>query len=102
MDVEIRQSDDGTGTYGVQQRACNLCPAARVSVNFSTRRFGFNASYPGNLTQEATMAPSNPEAARFPLHERARFPRGFRCMSSNIGLKKEGTDLALFASEVPG
>ena len=35
-----------------------------------------------------------------PFHERARFPRGFRCASRHIGLKPQGKDLALFASEV--
>src|SRR6185436_16792656 len=35
-----------------------------------------------------------------PFHERARFPRGFRCASRHIGLKPQGKDLALFASDV--
>src|SRR6185503_2519025 len=35
-----------------------------------------------------------------PFHDRARFPRGFRCASRNIGLKPAAKDLALFASEV--
>src|SRR6185503_11406283 len=35
-----------------------------------------------------------------PFHDRARFPRGFRCASRHIGLKPQGKDLALFASEV--
>lgn len=35
-----------------------------------------------------------------PFHDRPRFPRGFRCASRNIGLKPQGKDLALFASEV--
>ena len=30
-----------------------------------------------------------------------RFPRGFRCASTNCGIKTEGKDLSLFASEVP-
>ena len=35
-----------------------------------------------------------------PFHDRARFPRGFRCASRNAGLKPEAKDLALFASEI--
>jgi glutamate N-acetyltransferase / amino-acid N-acetyltransferase len=35
------------------------------------------------------------------FHDPPRFPRGFRCASRNIGLKTEGADLSLFASEVP-
>lgn len=34
------------------------------------------------------------------FHEPPRFPRGFRCTSTLCGLKREGKDLALFASEV--
>jgi len=34
------------------------------------------------------------------FHETARFPRGFRCASRNVGLKVDAPDLALFASEV--
>lgn len=34
------------------------------------------------------------------FHDRARFPRGFRCASRNVGLKPEARDLTLFASEV--
>src|SRR5512132_3959723 len=34
------------------------------------------------------------------FHDRPRFPRGFRCASRNCGLKPQGKDLALFASEV--
>src|SRR4029079_13156194 len=34
------------------------------------------------------------------FHEKARFPRGFRCASRNAGLKPLAKDLALFASEV--
>ncbi|MEX2153674.1 MAG: bifunctional glutamate N-acetyltransferase/amino-acid acetyltransferase ArgJ [Gemmatimonadaceae bacterium] len=34
------------------------------------------------------------------FHDPARFPRGFRCASRNIGLKPEARDLALFASDV--
>jgi glutamate N-acetyltransferase/amino-acid N-acetyltransferase len=34
------------------------------------------------------------------FHEVARFPRGFRCASRNVGLKADAPDLALFASEV--
>ncbi|HET7321499.1 MAG TPA: bifunctional glutamate N-acetyltransferase/amino-acid acetyltransferase ArgJ [Longimicrobiaceae bacterium] len=33
------------------------------------------------------------------FHDRAVFPRGFRCASRNCGLKPEGKDLALFCSE---
>ncbi len=36
-----------------------------------------------------------------PFHEVPRFPRGFRCASTNCGLKPEGPDLSLFVSEVP-
>ncbi len=36
-----------------------------------------------------------------PFHETPRFPRGFRCASTNCGIKPEGKDLSLFASEVP-
>jgi glutamate N-acetyltransferase / amino-acid N-acetyltransferase len=35
-----------------------------------------------------------------PFHSTARFPRGFRCASRHIGLKPQGKDLALFATEV--
>ncbi|MBC7671054.1 MAG: bifunctional ornithine acetyltransferase/N-acetylglutamate synthase, partial [Polaromonas sp.] len=35
-----------------------------------------------------------------PFHDRARFPRGFRCASRNVGLKPTAKDVALFASEV--
>ncbi|MEO5814987.1 MAG: bifunctional glutamate N-acetyltransferase/amino-acid acetyltransferase ArgJ [Gemmatimonadaceae bacterium] len=35
-----------------------------------------------------------------PFHDRARFPRGFRCASRNVGLKPSAKDLALFASDV--
>lgn len=34
------------------------------------------------------------------FHDRPKFPRGFRCASRNIGLKPQGKDLALFASDV--
>ena len=34
------------------------------------------------------------------FHEVPRFPRGFRCASRNVGLKADGADLALFASDV--
>jgi glutamate N-acetyltransferase / amino-acid N-acetyltransferase len=34
------------------------------------------------------------------IHERPRFPRGFRCASRNVGLKPDAPDLALFVSEV--
>jgi glutamate N-acetyltransferase/amino-acid N-acetyltransferase len=34
------------------------------------------------------------------FHERARFPKGFRCASRNVGLKPEARDLTLFASDV--
>ena len=33
------------------------------------------------------------------FHDTPRFPRGFRCGSRNIGLKPQGKDLALFASD---
>ena len=36
-----------------------------------------------------------------PLHDTPRFPRGFRCASTNCGIKPEGNDLSLFASDVP-
>ncbi len=37
------------------------------------------------------------------LHERPRFPRGFRCAATHCGIKAEGRgrDLALFVSETP-
>ena len=35
------------------------------------------------------------------FHDPPRFPRGFRCASSNCGIKPQGKDLSLFASEVP-
>ncbi|HEY3287473.1 MAG TPA: bifunctional glutamate N-acetyltransferase/amino-acid acetyltransferase ArgJ [Gemmatimonadaceae bacterium] len=34
------------------------------------------------------------------FHDRARFPKGFRCASRNVGLKPEARDLTLFASDV--
>jgi glutamate N-acetyltransferase/amino-acid N-acetyltransferase len=34
------------------------------------------------------------------FHDRARFPKGFRCASRNVGLKSEARDLTLFASNV--
>jgi glutamate N-acetyltransferase / amino-acid N-acetyltransferase len=34
------------------------------------------------------------------FHEVPRFPRGFRCASRNCGIKPEGRDLSLFASDV--
>ena len=34
------------------------------------------------------------------FHDRAVFPRGFRCASRNVGLKPKAKDLALFASDV--
>jgi glutamate N-acetyltransferase/amino-acid N-acetyltransferase len=34
-----------------------------------------------------------------PFHDRPRFPRGFRCAATLCGLKREGKDLALFASD---
>ena len=36
-----------------------------------------------------------------PFHDVPRFPRGFRCASTNCGIKPEGKDLSLFASEAP-
>ncbi|HLU25856.1 MAG TPA: bifunctional glutamate N-acetyltransferase/amino-acid acetyltransferase ArgJ [Longimicrobiales bacterium] len=38
---------------------------------------------------------------RVEFHDPPRFPRGFSCAATNCGLKAEGDDLALFASEVP-
>jgi glutamate N-acetyltransferase/amino-acid N-acetyltransferase len=35
------------------------------------------------------------------FHDAPRFPLGFRCASTNCGIKAEGKDLSLFASEVP-
>lgn len=35
------------------------------------------------------------------FHDPPRFPRGFTCASRNVGLKKAGSDLAVFYSEVP-
>jgi glutamate N-acetyltransferase/amino-acid N-acetyltransferase len=34
------------------------------------------------------------------FHETARFPRGFRCASRNVGLKPQARDVALFVSDV--
>ena len=34
------------------------------------------------------------------FHDRARFPRGFRCASRNVRLQPEARDLTLFASDV--
>jgi glutamate N-acetyltransferase/amino-acid N-acetyltransferase len=34
------------------------------------------------------------------FHDRAAFPRGFRCAARNVGLKPKAKDLALFVSEV--
>src|SRR4051794_36983971 len=34
------------------------------------------------------------------FHDKARFPRGFRCASRNVGLKPSAKDVALFVSEV--
>jgi glutamate N-acetyltransferase/amino-acid N-acetyltransferase len=36
------------------------------------------------------------------LHDPPRLPRGFRCASIHCGIKTEGKDLSLFASDVPG
>ncbi len=36
------------------------------------------------------------------FHASPRLPRGFRCAAVNCGIKSEGKDLALFASDVPG
>jgi len=36
-----------------------------------------------------------------PFHDPPRFPRGFRCGSTHCGIKAEGRDLSLFASDVP-
>jgi glutamate N-acetyltransferase/amino-acid N-acetyltransferase len=35
------------------------------------------------------------------FHETPRFPRGFRCAAIHCGIKAEGRDLSLFASETP-
>lgn len=35
------------------------------------------------------------------IHESPRLPRGFRCVATHCGLKREDDDLALFASDVP-
>jgi glutamate N-acetyltransferase/amino-acid N-acetyltransferase len=35
-----------------------------------------------------------------PFHATARFPRGFRCASRNVGLKPSARDVALFVSDV--
>lgn len=35
------------------------------------------------------------------FHDTPRFPRGFRCASTNCGIKAEGKDLSLFASDGP-
>jgi glutamate N-acetyltransferase/amino-acid N-acetyltransferase len=40
------------------------------------------------------------ESPAFAFHERARFPRGFRCASRHVGLKPAAKDLTLFASDV--
>ncbi len=34
-------------------------------------------------------------------HTEPRFPRGFRCVATHCGIKTQGDDLALFASDVP-
>ena len=44
------------------------------------------------------MSPLPPLPA--PFHATPRLPTGFRCASRLVGLKKEGKDLALFASDV--
>lgn len=36
-----------------------------------------------------------------PFHDTPRFPRGFRCAAVHCGIKAEGRDLSLFASETP-
>ena len=41
-----------------------------------------------------------PPSAPPPFHSPARFPRGFRCASRNVGLKPSARDLTLFVSEV--
>jgi len=38
---------------------------------------------------------------RMEFHPRPRFPIGFRCAARHAGIKKEGKDLALFASDRP-
>jgi len=42
--------------------------------------------------------PATPTA----FHAPPRLPRGFRCAALNCGVKPEGKDLSLFASEAPG
>ena len=44
---------------------------------------------------------STPDStAQMQFHDTARFPRGFRCASRNVGLKPTAKDLALFVSDV--
>src|SRR3954471_24893651 len=44
---------------------------------------------------------STPDStAHMQLHDKARFPRGFRCASKNVGLKPSARDVALFVSDV--
>jgi glutamate N-acetyltransferase/amino-acid N-acetyltransferase len=38
--------------------------------------------------------------AQMQFHDKARFPRGFRCASRNVGLKPSARDVALFVSDV--
>src|SRR5689334_12863898 len=37
-----------------------------------------------------------------PFDQPARLPRGFRCAAIHCGIKPQGKDLALFASDSPG
>jgi glutamate N-acetyltransferase / amino-acid N-acetyltransferase len=41
-----------------------------------------------------------PSSAKPAFHDRAVFPRGFRCASRNVGLKPKAKDLAMFVSDV--
>src|SRR6202000_349643 len=44
---------------------------------------------------------STPDStAQMQFHDPARFPRGFRCASRNVGLKPSAKDVALFVSDV--
>src|SRR4051812_14597535 len=58
----------------------------------TTRRRQFVTTFCGALAEREGLDVS--------FHDSARFPRGFRCASRNVGMKATGTDLALFASDV--
>ena len=68
--------------------------AARGYRNIINLQGGYqgwvNAGYPTVSDRELPMT----------FHERAVFPRGFRCASRNVGLKPQARDLTLFASDV--